>query len=191
MHITKIKRTKKRIVVEYTADKEERVLRAQENPLPAFHAAFDALSILVCQICHLPDDYARGLVVTEMKLTDKGNELVTFRAAKTLDDSSDTFRFATPNRLTDVPKEEGVTSPPLDEAKVALITSLIDEAAAYVKGDRAQGMIQFPNGEADEEDDDDAEPSDGNALQFSASAANARTDTGKPVKRRAKAAVNE
>ena len=144
----------------------------------------------VCEICHLPSDYANGLVVTEMKLSDKGNELVTFRAAKNVDDSSDSFRFATPNRLTDVPKEEGVTSPPLKEIQVALIRDLIDEAAAYVRGDRAQGQIQFPSGEPDE--DDEVEPSDGNTLQFNTSAANANTDTGTPVKpRRRKAAGTE
>lgn len=179
MHITQVKRTKKKIIVAYTTDGEERVLRAPENPMPAFHGAFDALSALVCEICHLPSSYASGLIVTELKLTDKGNELVSFRAAKTLDDSSDTFRFATPNRLTDQPKEEGTYSPPLSESQVSLIRELIDEAAAYVKGERAQGQIHFPGGEDDEDGDGDGEADQGDVLQFSESAA---TGTGEPAK---------
>lgn len=181
MKITKIKRTKKRIIIDYIADKEERTLRAPENPLPAFNDAFEKLAPLVCEICHLPAKYAHKLTVLEVKLTDKGNELVTFKAAKDLDDSSDAFTFTTPNRLTDRPKEEGKTSPPLKKEQVALITSLIDEAAAYVKGDRAQGMIQFPAGDTDDEDDENepeasAEPTA--PLPFPAG------DTGKAVKPR-------
>lgn len=176
MKITKVKRTKKRIIIDYIADKEERQLKSPDNPLPAFHAAFDALAPLVCEICHFHKGYARGLVVTEVKLTDKGNELVTFKAAKDVDDSTDTFRFSTPNRLTDLPKEEGVTSPPLKKEQVALITSLIDEAGAYINGDRAQGMIQFPNGEDDDEDDDAPAGEPENQLPFDPK------DTGRPKK---------
>jgi hypothetical protein len=181
MHITKVKRTKKKIIVEYTVEGEERVLRAPENPLPAFNLAFDNLAGLVCDICHLPPKFANGLIVLEVKLTDKGNELVTFKASKAVEDSTDAFKFSTPNRLTSFPKEEGKCSPPLKEAQVALITSLIDEAAAYVKGDRAQGQIQFPAGEDDPEDSDEAEPTQGQTLQFSESAAN---DSGQPAKKK-------
>lgn len=185
MHITKVRRTKKKIIVEYTTDGEERVLRATENPLPAFHDAFDALTPLVCEICHLPAKFGNKMAVLEVKLTDKGNELVTFKASKEIDDSTDAFKFSTPNRLTSHPKEEGKCSPPLKEAQVALITSLIDEAAAYVKGNRAQGQIHFPGGEDDEEGDGDenAEPEAGTTLQFSESAAN---DTGTPAKKKRK-----
>jgi hypothetical protein len=184
MHITKVRRTKKKIIVEYTVDGEERVLRAPENPLPAFNEAFDALTPLVCEICHLPAKFGNKLTVLEVKLTDKGNELVTFKASKEIDDSTDAFKFSTPNRLTSHPKEEGKCSPPLKEAQVALITALIDEAAAYVKGDRAQGQIQFPAGEDDPEDGDDgaAEPEAGEKLNFSESAANS---TGTPAKKKA------
>ena len=183
MRITKVRRTKKKIIVEYTVEGEERVLRAPENPLPAFNLAFDNLAGLVCDICHLPPKFATGLIVLEVKLTDKGNELVTFKASKEVDDSTDAFKFSTPNRLTSFPKEEGKCSPPLKEAQVALITSLIDEAAAYVKGDRAQGQIQFPAGEddSDDEDSDEAEPTQGEKLQFSESAAN---DQGTPAKKK-------
>lgn len=187
MHITKIKRTRKKVIIDYTADGEERTLRAVENPLPAFHEAFEALAPLVCEICHLPEDYADGLIVVELKLTDKGNELVSFRATKTVNDSSDTFRFATPNRLTDTPKEEGVTSPPLKKPQVALIKSLLDEAAAYVKGERAQGQIHFPGGDADEEDGDD-EPSAPATAPLPFTAATAAGDTGTAKKPRGKAA---
>lgn len=181
MHITKVKRTKKKIIVEYTVDGEERVLRAPENPLPAFNLAFDAFPSLVCEICHLPAKFAHNLIVLEMKLTDKGNELVTFKASKPIDDSTDAFKFTTPNRLTSHPKEEGKCSPPLKEAQVALITSLIDEAAAYVKGNRAQGQIHFPGGEDDEEGDGDenAEPEATDPLPFDQTAA---TGTGTPAK---------
>lgn len=181
MHITKVRRTKKKIIVEYTTDGEERVLRATENPLPAFHAAFDNLTPLVCEICHLPAKFGNKMAVLEVKLTDKGNELVTFKASKPIDDSTDAFKFTTPNRLTAHPKEEGKCSPPLKDEQVALITALIDEAAAYVKGERAQGQIQFPAGEDDEEGEES--DSSNEPLPFSQSASD---DTGEPAKKRHK-----
>lgn len=187
MHIELVRRIRKKIVIKYTADNEKRSLEATENPLPSFTAAFDALPPLVVDICHLPAKFAAGLIVTEMKLTDKGNELVTFRASKEVDDSTDAFKFSTPNRLTAFPSEEGKCSPPLKDEQVALIKSLIDEAAAYVKGQRAQGQIDFQAGEHEEDegdgDDGATEPEAGETLQFSQSAAN---DTGTPAKKKRK-----
>lgn len=181
MQITLVRRTRKKIVIKYTESGEVRTLEATENPLPAFTTAFDALTPLVCEICHLPAKFSSKMTVLEMKLTDKGNELVTFRASKEIDDSTDAFKFSSPNRLTAHPTEEGKCSPPLKDDQVALIRSLIDEAAAYVKGDRAQGQIQFPAGDPadDEKDDDKTEPEAGEKLNFSESAAN---DTGTPAK---------
>jgi hypothetical protein len=50
----------------------------------------------------------------------------------------------------------------------ALIAECIAEAKAYVKGDRAQGQIELPEGDEDEDDDAHGDCEDTAALKFDA-----------------------
>lgn len=179
LRILKVKRTRTHIFIDYQADNEERTLKSRDNPLPAFVKAFDALPPLVCQIVGLPEDYTNKMTVTGVTLCDAGgNEHVMLTAKKELPDNNRPFNIITPLRLTDQPQEEGSYSPPLSDKQVALVQELIDEAAAYIKGDRAQGQIDFQKGADDEEDDDTPEPAAGNQLPFP------NSDTGKPKKKK-------
>ena len=186
LKITKVRRTRKHILIEFTSDHEERSLKSSDNPLPAFTKALDALAPLVCEIVGLPPTYTQGLTVTGLSaVTAGGNEHVLLTAKKELHDNNRPFNIVTPLRLTDVPEEEGSYSPPLSDAQLALVADVIDEAAAYIKGDRAQGQIQF-EGTADDDPNEDGdgdtteEPSQGDPLPFPTG------DVGTPVKGRKK-----
>ena len=183
LRILKVKRTRTHIFIDYTSDAEERTLKSRDNPLPTFVKAFEALPPLVCEIVGLPAEYTAKLTVTGVTLCDSGgNEHVMLTAKKELTDNNRPFNINTPLRLTDQPQEEGTYSPPLSEKQVALVQSVIDEASAYIKGDRAQGQIAFEEGEsdADEEEGEEStpEPSEGKQLPFP------NTDTGKPKTKR-------
>jgi hypothetical protein len=168
IEIVSVKRTRRSIVIHWRQGDGDFKLDERDNPLPSFGLAIDALTPLVATICHFPKSYSDdGLRVSGFDLGSKGGATsIVIRAKKDLDDSSKEFGFVTPERLLEQPSEEGSYSPPLGVEAAALIAECIAEAKAYVKGDRAQGQIELPKD--DEDDDAHGDCEDTAALKFDA-----------------------
>jgi len=142
--VSKVRRARKYIVMSYRkGDEDHGNVRFPENPLPAFDGALTALGPLVCKLLALPESYTENLKVTGLTIADAGgtNEQVTIVAQKSLPDANGPFNIATPLRLLDTPADEGSYSPPLSEADANLVQEVIEQAKAYVLGERAQGTI--------------------------------------------------
>ncbi len=137
--IHKVRLTRRHVIIKYTNNSTVITLTENENPLPSFKSAVEALGPLVLAICHLPDTYDNGLRVSGLTLTAKG--LVTLQAVKSFDDASGPLNIATPLRFLDLPEEEGSYSEPLKPEQVALIDTVLEEAKQYVLGKRAQGTL--------------------------------------------------
>lgn len=160
--ILKVRRTRKHVQISYRNGDEQHELKSRDNPLPAFDSAINALSPLVCELVHLPAEYVTNMRAIGITISDgSGNEMVTVIAAKSLDDANGPFNIATPLRLMDQPTEEGSYSPPLSSEQVALIDEVVEQAKAYIRGERAQGQIQLESdADADSDDDGDEEEQD-------------------------------
>lgn len=153
IEIVHVKVGKRKIFIKWTVDKKTRTIEEDDEPLPSFRAAFTALSELVGTICHFPAKYCdvSGLRVTEMHVGTKGGvQTGALTARKDLDDASKEFAFTTPERLLEMPTEEGAYSPPLKKEDAGLILDAINEAKLYVCGDRSQTQIQFDDEDGDE-----------------------------------------
>jgi hypothetical protein len=180
--ILKVRRTRKAISIHYRNGDEDHELTSRDNPLPAFLKAIDALPPLVCELLHLPATYVSDMKASGLTISDgSGNEQVTIVAQKSLPDSNGPFNIATPLRLMDLPEAEGSYSPPLTDKQVALVDEVIEQAKAYVLGERAQGQIKF-EGQDDEEDGEAKEtkedPKQGKLIELPPG------NMGKPAKKR-------
>jgi hypothetical protein len=178
MNITKIRRKRTAVVVEYENEGNDYVLTAHEPPLPSFDAALKAITPLVVDILHLPKAYLgtkseeeEGKVLNELTVsgititTKQEVRLVTIVAKKDLPDAHSPFNIATPLRFLEHPDEEGSYSPALSDKQGALIEELIEEAKKYVKGERAQGTLPLDQ-EEDEDGEGEAEPAEGRQIPF-------------------------
>lgn len=167
IEITSVKRTSKRIEISWTQGEASFNLAERDNPLPQFVASLNALVPLVCTICHFSPTYAEhdlsvsGFVMGEQS----GTPTILLTARKGLPDAGKEFIFRTPPRMLGIPTEEGSYTPPLCDADKALVWEAVEQAKSYVRGDRAQGQIQFETGDdgddfdggADDAGDDEAD----------------------------------
>lgn len=155
--ILKVRRTRKHIVIGYRNGVDEYPgVKFRENPLPAFDAAIAALTPLVCELLLLPATYVENMKATGLTIADPdGNEQVCIVAQKSLPDAAGPFNIATPLRFVNAPQTEGSFTPALKAEQVALIDEVIEQAKAYVRGERAQGVIKFEGGEDDDDAGDD------------------------------------
>jgi hypothetical protein len=164
MNITKIRRKRTAVVIDYSVDKSEFAVTAHEPPLPSFDLALAALVPVVLDVLHLPRAYAGNkgedgtllnpLTVTGLTISEKQEvRLVTLIAKKDLPDAHSPFNIATPLRFMEHPETEGSYSPALTDKQGALIEAVIKEAEKYVLGERAQGTLPL---DSDEGDDDEA-----------------------------------
>src|SRR5690242_16632496 len=101
LRIIKVRRTRKRIFIDYRKGDEELTIKSRDNPLPAFLVAIDALASLVLSICHLPESYSQDLRATGFTITDKN--MVTLQATKSFEDAGSPLNIATPLRFLDLP----------------------------------------------------------------------------------------
>lgn len=163
IEIVRVKINRKTVFIKWIVGENERTLNERDEPLPSFRQAFESLAALVGTICHFPAKYCdTGLRVTELHVGTKGGvATASLTANKDLDDASKQFTFTTPERLLEMPTEEGAYSPPLDKEHAALVEEAIEQAKAYVRGDRSQTQIQFESAD----DDDGDESGDGDEKQ--------------------------
>lgn len=163
MEIKKVRITRKSVVIDYHNEGEEHGITAHDAPLPSFVKAIENLAPVVLALLGLPSDYIHGLSPVGITLTEKlGSWQVSIHATKELSDTSDPFSLATPPRFLAVPTEEGSYSPPLSDAHVDLINEVINEAKAYVGGQRAQGQLPLTK----DGEDGPTEPQGGDVLDF-------------------------
>lgn len=145
-------RTRKTICIHWTQGDGSFDLDERDNPLPSFVKAFDALVALVPTILHLPAGWTENLRVVGIRVGEQGGAMtVQLVCRKSVSDASKEFPFITPYRLLAHPEEPGSYTPPLAEKDAALVYAAIEEAKSYVRGDRAQGQIEF---EGDDDDDE-------------------------------------
>lgn len=160
--IVSVKRTRKTIAIAWTQGDATFDIEERDNPLPAFVKAMDALTPIVGTICHLPKAWTdTGVVVKGFKMGEQdGTPTVSLTARKDIDDAAKEFAFKTPERLLAHPTQPGKYTPPLSAEEAELVQEAIEEAKRYVKGERAQGQIEFEdedeNGPIDEEEDETA-----------------------------------
>jgi hypothetical protein len=152
--ILKVRRTRKHVVIHYRNGENDHNIKCRDNPLPAFDKAVSALAPLVIELLHLPSAYIENLKATGITISDaSGNDQVCVVAQKSLVDAAAPFNICTPLRLMDLPEKPGsVSTPPLTDAQVELVDEVVEQAKAYIKGDRAQGQIAFDDGEKGADD---------------------------------------
>lgn len=153
INIVKVKRTRKKLYIDWTQGDDDHDIGSRDNPLPSFPKALDALTPIIASVCHFPPDYVTtNCRVVAFKMGTKGEApTVSFTVAKGLDDAAKEFVFNTPERLLSHPSEPGTYTPPLTNAEADLVWQAVAEAKQYILGDRAQGQIAF---ETEEESDD-------------------------------------
>ncbi len=168
IEIISVKRGRRNIVIHYAKGDAKFELDERDNPLESFYAAFDALAPVVGTIAHLGANYYKtGLRVIKMDMGTKGGAAtVALHARKDIDDAAKEFAFKTPERLLSHPTEEGKYTPPLPKADVGLVEEMIEQAKAYVRGERSQGEISFAG-----DKDEDADEDESNELKFNAAGA--------------------
>jgi len=156
---TRVKLSRRYVEIKYDQGAGSFAMKESDNPLPSFPEAMQALAPLVSLICHFPEKYSQeGLRVTGIDVGSKGGaRSIVIHAKKHLDDSSKQFEISTPERLLEHPTEEGSFSPPLTDKEAALVWEVIEEACKYVRGQRAQGTIDFDDGSGTSEDDADGD----------------------------------
>lgn len=126
----------------------------RDNPLPSFYHAFEALTPLVATICHFPPKWVEnGVRVVGLRIGEQsGAQSVALVVRKDIDDAAKEFAFVTPSRLLAHPETPGKYTSPLSEKDAGLVYEAIEQAKAYVKGDRAQGQIAFEDEDGDGDD---------------------------------------
>lgn len=158
MIISKISRTTKRVKIVYSINAtkksapEEHELSCREMPKPSFDKALADLIPHVQDICALGDVEAKRFTVKGVSLKRKDDVLyASICASITSGGAPGPFTLNTP-----VLPEESEDSFKLSSKCATALEKLVQEAAAYVKGDRMQGVLLEPDA-GKEKDKDEGE----------------------------------
>lgn len=152
--IIEVKKTRRHIFVHYRKGEEDFKIRSNENPLPAFHAALNALAPVALTVAELPDVWAKGFVVHGMTIGEMRDvRTVQIRGKKEVAQSGVMLAIDTPPALLATPQTEGIITPPLIPAHVDAVEEMIEAAKAYALGKRAQGTLALDE-DADEDEGD-------------------------------------
>jgi hypothetical protein len=134
-----------------------------DAPLPAFYKSLEALSPHVCSLCEFPSKDAEKIVPTGITLREHGdNTLGLVVARKAIKKGDRVFNISTP-LLPMYVDEENKSADHMTEAEAAAIEKVVKEAKRYIAGERAQGLINFPEGEPDDEKRKKKEADEGTA----------------------------
>lgn len=150
--ILNVKRTRRFISIHYRKGDEDFRVKSNENPLPSFMAALNALAPIALHVAEIPEAWADNFTVhgiTIGELRDVGT--VAIHGKKNVAQSAVMLTLATPPALLGTPKTEGVITPPLNAQQIEAVQTMIEEAKRYVKGERAQGTLDLDDG-ADEDE---------------------------------------
>jgi hypothetical protein len=142
--IIEVRRTRRFIAIHYRKGDEDFKVRSNENPLPAFVQALDALVPIVLAVGELHETWAHNFRIHGFTIGDMRDvKTVSIRGKKGVEMSGEMLDLTTPAALLAVPNTEGATTQPLTAAHVGLVESAIEEAKRYVLGERAQGTLDL------------------------------------------------
>jgi len=159
--IESVSRTRRHIVIEYTQGDETRSVKSNENPLPEFNAALDALTPLLTRIIEAGDGYDTNLKISGITMgTLRDVRTVRIYAKKSLALCGKMLSLDTPPVLLSTPTTEGGITEPIEASEAELIEAALEEAKRYVLGERAQGTLDLDDDEDEEEYDHDPLASD-------------------------------
>lgn len=189
IQITRLTKTRRFIQISYMHGDEKLTIKSNENPLPEFGQAIDALQPLVCHIMQLEGTYCEGLIIIGASIGSlRDARTISIHAKKSLAQSTKLMKLDTPPVLLEAPKTEGVVTPPLDTMQVMLVDTLVEEAKRYVRGERAQGVLSI--GEDEDEGDDFSDEALGQSSEVVAEGTEPLPfpagESGKPAKKKRK-----
>lgn len=179
--VIEVRRTRRFITVKYKQGDDTHTLKTNENPLPEFHQAMDALAPLACKVVEAPEGWNTNLKVTGLKhgtFRDVRSASIMLQRGVVL--SGKVLNVSTPPALLSTPATEGVITEPLKPVDAELVANVIEEAKRYVKGERAQGTLDMEEPEATEGDPANEEGNQGQLIPLPPG------DKGKPVKGKGK-----
>ena len=176
--IESVSRTRRHIVIEYTQGDETRSVKSNENPLPEFNAALDALMPLLTRIIEVDDAYNTNLKISGITMgTLRDVRTVRIHAKKGLALCGKMLSLDTPPVLLSTPTTEGGITEPIETNEAELIEAALEEAKRYVLGERAQGTLDLDEDNDEEEYDHDPLASDNTEPLLMG-------DVGKPAKKK-------
>jgi hypothetical protein len=136
-------------------------VKSNENPLPEFNAALDALMPLLVRIIEVNDGYYINLKIAGITMgTLRDVRTVRIHAKKSLALCGKMLSLDTPPVLLSTPTTEGGITEPIEASEAELIETALEEAKRYVLGERAQGTLDLDDDEDEEEYDHDPLASD-------------------------------
>jgi len=155
MRFQKIKYSKGKVKIEYELRNKEKKdwdqfsLACSNEPRPEFQIALQALSKDVIEMCELPEDYIKRIMVTGVSFS-YGSEAeimgATIIAQMTLNRSNVNLNLNTPHKPSEPYSEGGDAAQCLSQDCIDRLVSLELEAEDYINGNRAQGEL-FPDQE--------------------------------------------
>ncbi len=152
IEIIEVRRTRRFISIRYRQGDEKHKLTTNENPLPSFSKALDALAPLACAIVEAPEGWSLNLKVSGFKLgAMRDVRTASILVQKGLGLSGKVLNVTTPPALLSTPQTEGAITPPLSTVQASLVGEAEEEAKRYVKGDRAQGTLDLEDDAKDGE----------------------------------------
>lgn len=166
---------------------EERDITAHEAPMKSFDKALQALTDVVANILETGEEWKKGIVIKTVAFsyTKKGTRSAAIFFTRDLDATETAHRMSTPFfQIDDAAEgEEGRRQCAKEHAKA--IAKVISEAEKYADGERDQRMLPLDDGKSE-----NAEPAQGDTLDFPAQGGDTPPAEEKPkVKRGGKKAA--
>lgn len=150
MRFQKIKYSKGKVKIEYELlnkgkkDWDQFSLACLDEPKPEFQIALRALSKDVIEMCELPENYLKRIMVTGVSFSYGGEAEIlgaTIISQMTLNRSNVNLNLNTPHKPSEPYSEEGDATQCLSQDCVDRLASLELEAEEYINGNRAQGEL--------------------------------------------------
>jgi len=126
---------------------DEAVIASFDRPRPEFVAALQALAADVCLICELPADQVERLSVRGASFSHTNDVMgAVITAMKPVKTAQSPLVLNTPH-IPSAPYSDEGGGPVLAEETVARLEAVINEAAQYIDGNRAQQPLPLANKE--------------------------------------------
>lgn len=124
------------------ADWDEFSFTCSDQPLPSFHTALQGLAPHVLDICELPAEYLKRIIVRSVSIAYGGEKEVmgaSISASMELNNSNCALNLNTPYKASDSYSEgDGDPKQLLSGKCVEALFWLFDECKLYIRGERAQ-----------------------------------------------------
>ena len=160
MRFQKIKYSKGKVKIEYELRNKEKKdwdqfsLACSDEPKPEFQIALQSLSEDVLEMCELPGDYRKRIMVTGVSFSYGGEGEVmgaTIISQMALNRSNVNLNLNTPHKPSEPYSEGGDAAQCLSQDCIDRLASLELEAEDYINGNRAQGELFADREKAKEE----------------------------------------